>query len=266
LVKEVLEARLKGDAEARAKQVVVDEEKEAKKKKKAKTVTAQKLDDAVVTEYEETLAKIDNFGGSELGQQIKKYQIKNPTTGGDVNDPIAFNLMFETNIGLAGDTKGYLRPKTAQGQFTNFAKLLEFNQQSMPFASASIGISFRNEISPRSGLLRVREFLMAEIEHFMDPEGCKKHARFDNVKDIELSFLNGKTQLEGRMDLDRMTVGKAVSTKMVDNETLGYFLARIYLFLIRIGINPKRLRFRQYMMNEMAHYGTDCWDAEIECR
>jgi glycyl-tRNA synthetase (class II) len=50
----------------------------------------------------------------------------------------------------------YLRPETAQGQFLNFKKLLEFNNDKMPFASASIGRSFRNEISPRSGLLRVR--------------------------------------------------------------------------------------------------------------
>lgn len=49
----------------------------------------------------------------------------------------------------------------------------------------------------------------------------------------------------------------------MNNETLGYFLVRIYLFLTRIGINPDRLRFRQHMANEMAHYACDCWDAEI---
>jgi glycyl-tRNA synthetase len=51
---------------------------------------------------------------------------------------------------------------------------------------------------------------------------------------------------------------------MVDNKTLGYFIARIYLFLTKIGINPARLRFRQHMSNEMAHYAADCWDAEIQ--
>lgn len=50
---------------------------------------------------------------------------------------------------------------------------------------------------------------------------------------------------------------------MVDNQTLGYFIARIYLFLVKIGIDPTRLRFRQHMSNEMAHYAADCWDAEI---
>lgn len=171
--------------------------------------------------------------------------------------------MFETRIGPSGSGKGYLRPETAQGQFLNFQKLLEFNQQSMPFASASIGKSYRNEISPRSGLLRVREFLMAEIEHFVDPESGKKHARFDEVAGTELSLLNRDTQLSGSTKLEPMSVGKAVANGVVDNETLGYFLARIQSYLLRIGVDPKKLRFRQHMKNEMAHYAADCWDAEL---
>lgn len=262
LVEEVLEARLKGDKEARGQKVEVDTEKEAKKKKKAKS-EAVKLDDAVVKDYEEVLAQIDNFDGPQLEQIIAKYDIRNPVTGGNVLPPVSFNLMFQTSIGPSSNMPGYLRPETAQGQFLNFQKLLEFNQQAMPFASASIGKSFRNEISPRAGLLRVREFLMAEIEHFVDPEGGKKHARFDEVKDIELTLLNRDVQLSGSTKTDTMTVGKAVEIGLVDNETLGYFLARIQLFLLKIGVDSTKLRFRQHMANEMAHYACDCWDAEL---
>ncbi|KAL4790028.1 hypothetical protein BDV19DRAFT_382652 [Aspergillus venezuelensis] len=263
LVEEVLEARLKGDKEARGQKVEVDAEKEAKKKKKAKS-EAVKLDDKVVKEYEETLAQIDNFDGPQLEQIIAKFDIRNPVTGGNVLPPVAFNLMFQTSIGPSSNMPGYLRPETAQGQFLNFQKLLDFNQQAMPFASASIGKSFRNEISPRAGLLRVREFLMAEIEHFVDPEGGKKHARFEEIKDIELTLLNRDVQLSGSTKTETMTVGKAVETGLVDNETLGYFLARIQLFLLKIGVDPTKLRFRQHMANEMAHYACDCWDAELQ--
>ena len=264
LVEEVLESRLMGNKEARGEKIEVDEEKEAKKKKKkAKETKAVRLEDKEVQEYEEVLAKIDNYNGDELGKLITKYNIKNPATGGDLEPPKAFNLMFQTDIGPTGNLKGYLRPETAQGQFLNFQKLLEFNNQAMPFASASIGKSFRNEISPRSGLLRVREFLMAEIEHFVDPEGGKKHPRFHEVQDVELVLLNRKTQLEGRTDVEKMSVGKAVATKLVDNETLGYFLARIHLFLKRLGVDQDKVRFRQHMANEMAHYAADCWDAEL---
>ncbi len=264
LVEQVLEARLKADKDARGQTIEVDEAKEAKKKKKIKDTKIEKLDDAVVQEYEETLAKIDNYGGDELGELIKKFNIKGPTTGAELDPPKAFNLMFQTQIGPSAELpNGYLRPETAQGQFLNFQKLLEFNQQSMPFASASIGKSFRNEISPRSGLLRVREFLMAEIEHFVDPEGGKKHPRFDDVKHVELTLLNRKTQLAGSTKPDVLTIGEAVSTKLVDNETLGYFLVRIQDFLLKLGVDSSKLRFRQHMANEMAHYAADCWDAEL---
>ena len=263
LVEEVLESRLKGDKEARGQKVEVDEEKEAKKKKKIKDIEAIKLDDATVKEYEEILAKIDNYGGEELGLLITKYNIKNPTTRGDVLPPVAFNLMFQTSIGPSSNLAGYLRPETAQGQFLTFQKLLEFNQQSMPFASACIGKSFRNEISPRSGLLRVREFLMAEIEHYVDPEGGKKHPRFHEVKNITVGLLDRNVQLSGRTEVAHMTIGEAVASRTVDSETLGYFIVRIYLFLVRIGVDPKKMRFRQHMANEMAHYAADCWDAEI---
>lgn len=274
LLEAVLEARLKGDEEARAAEagpsqqqtaVVAEKPDDDKKKTKKKKVKAQavKLDDAVKAEYENVLAQIDNYGGPELGALMKKFDVRAPESGNTVSDPIQFNLMFETQIGPAGGLKGYLRPETAQGHFVNFSRLLEFNAGRVPFASAHIGKSFRNEISPRAGLLRVREFTMAEIEHFVDPLD-KNHARFDEVKDVKLSFLPKDVQQAGQSTLVTKTIGEAVSSGMVDNETLGYFLARINLYLLKIGIDPSRLRFRQHMENEMAHYASDCWDAEIQ--
>lgn len=218
------------------------------------------LPDALVREYEAILAKIDQYGRQELGELIQKYNLKNPATGMLPSPTVDVNLMFNTNFGPG---RAFLRPETAQGQFLNFSKLLDFNHQHMPFASASIGKSYRNEISPKAGLLRVREFLMAEIEHYVDPEGGKKHRRFGEVKDINLALLDRETQLSGSTDVRKVTVGQAVADGTVDNETLGYFLARIYLFLKKIGIDETKIRFRQHMANEMAHYAADCWDAEL---
>jgi glycyl-tRNA synthetase len=104
---------------------------------------------------------------------------------------------------------------------------------------------------------------MAEIEHFVDPEGDKKHQRFNEVNNLQLNLLDRATQLSGKTDLQNMTLEQAVEKKMVDNETLGYFLGRIYLFLLYIGVDKNKLRFRQHMANEMAHYAADCWDAEL---
>ncbi|KAK4702119.1 glycyl-tRNA synthetase, partial [Phenoliferia sp. Uapishka_3] len=265
LVEGVLEARLKGNKEARGIVEEAVEEEDPKKKKSKKKVksTAVKLEEATVADYESILAKIDNYTGKELGQLIRDHKIVSPDTGNEVTEPVEFNLMFDTHIGPTGQIKGYLRPETAQGHFVNFNRLLDFNNGRVPFASAQIGRSFRNEISPRSGLLRVREFTMAEIEHFVDPD-AKDHDRFDSIKDIKLNLLPKDIQSAGKTDLSVVTVGEAVASGTIDNQTLGYFIARIYLFLVKIGINPARLRFRQHMANEMAHYAADCWDAEID--
>ncbi|KAG0174501.1 Glycine--tRNA ligase 1, mitochondrial [Apophysomyces sp. BC1034] len=269
VIEAVLEARLQGDREARAakegkavdpKQVDADKAKDAKKKKKKGVVVAVELSEGVRKTYEETLAQIDNYSGEELAEIMKKFDIRSPESGNELSTPQEFNLMFESSIGPTGQLKGFLRPETAQGQFVNFKKLLEFNNEKMPFASAQVGRSFRNEISPRSGLLRVREFTMAEIEHFVDPEN-KQHPSFEDVTDVKISVLPKGTQLQGRTDTYEITIGEA---KIIDNQTLGYFIARIYLFLMKIGIKPELLRFRQHMDNEMAHYACDCWDAEIK--
>ncbi len=104
---------------------------------------------------------------------------------------------------------------------------------------------------------------MAEIEHYVDPED-KRHARFKEVRDVSLALLDRHVQVEGSTSVTTMTVGEAVDKGVIANETLGYFMVRIYQFLLKIGIDSARLRFRQHMGNEMAHYATDCWDAEIQ--
>ena len=82
------------------------------------------------------------------------------------------------------------------------------------------------------------------------------------MSDIELSLFSGCAQLEGR-SAQRISVGEAVESRLVANQTLGYFLVRVHLFLLKVGTDPGRLRFRQHLSNEMAHYACDCWDAEL---
>ncbi|XP_076271127.1 glycine--tRNA ligase isoform X1 [Rhynchophorus ferrugineus] len=221
-------------------------------------------------ECQDIVIKLDGMNKEEMAAVMKKFDMKSPLTGNELTEPIEFNLMFGTQIGPSGLIKGFLRPETAQGIFVNFKRLLEFNQGKLPFAAAQIGNAFRNEISPRSGLIRVREFTMAEIEHFCDPND-KAHPKFENEKDVKLLLYSACNQMDGK-PAEIKTIGEAVSSGLVANETLGYFIARIQKFLVRCGVDPARLRFRQHMANEMAHYACDCWDAEcltsygwIEC-
>lgn len=203
----------------------------------------------------------DAFSPGEIDELLVKYGCKGPS-GNPYSPSFPFNLMFKTSIGPEGTSVGYLRPETAQGLFVNFKRLLEYNAQKMPFAAAQIGLGFRNEIAPRSGLLRVREFCMGEIEHFVNPAD-KSHPSFDTVKAKTLVLFGRDDQL-GSGKTKTMTIGDAVDTGLVNNQTLGYFMARTQLYMERIGMDPKRLRFRQHLTTEMAHYACDCWDLEIK--
>ncbi|XP_010066465.2 glycine--tRNA ligase, mitochondrial 1 [Eucalyptus grandis] len=209
------------------------------------------------------LATLDDLSADKLGAKIKEYGITAPDTKNPLSDPYPFNLMFQTSIGPSGMLPGYMRPETAQGIFVNFKDLYYYNGNKLPFAAAQIGQAFRNEISPRQGLLRVREFTLAEIEHFVDPED-KSHPKFSEVADLEFFMFPREQQMSGQSAIITR-LGEAVSKGTVNNATLGYFIGRVYLFLTHLGIDKGRLRFRQHLANEMAHYAADCWDAEIEC-
>ena len=213
--------------------------------------------------HERIMRQADAFSAAELGAQLSAYGVTAPETGNAISDPFPFNLMFQTQIGPteSATSVGYLRPETAQGLFVNFARLNDYNAGKMPFAAAQIGYGFRNEIAPRQGLLRVREFCMAEIEHFVNPKD-KSHERFALVRDQELCLFSAESQMGDGKKM-RRTVGEAVSAGLIDNETLGYFLARTQQFCEAIGLDKEKIMFRQHLPTEMAHYASDCWDLEV---
>ena len=97
---------------------------------------------------------------------------KCPSCGsGDLTEPRPFNLMFKTSVGPVddGSSFAYLRPETAQQIFTNFKNIVDSTSRSLPFGVAQIGKAFRNEITPRNFIFRVREFEQMELEFFVVP-------------------------------------------------------------------------------------------------
>ena len=89
----------------------------------------------------------------------------------DLTEPRPFNLMFKTNIGPIddGSSFAYLRPETAQQIFVNFKNVVDSTSRSLPFGIAQIGKAFRNEITLKSFIFRVREFEQMELEFFVTP-------------------------------------------------------------------------------------------------
>ncbi|GEM85656.1 glycine--tRNA ligase [Meiothermus granaticius] len=106
-------------------------------------------------------------------EAMKAAQVVDPADGapGDWTPPRPFNMMFKTTIGPVADedSYGYLRPETAQGIFVNFKNVLDSTARRLPFGIAQIGKAFRNEITPRNFIFRVREFEQMEIEFFVRP-------------------------------------------------------------------------------------------------
>lgn len=222
---------------------------------------AADLTEAQRVEYTSVRNQADAYSQQELHQIFQKYQIKSPETGNDLSEPYEFNLMFPTPIGPGGYLQGYLRPETAQGIFLNYKFCLEQNSNRLPFGVAQVGRSFRNEIAPRAGLTRQREFTQAEIEYFVNPKN-KAHPKFKMVKDTVLTLFHSDAQLSAQEPV-KMAAGEAVSRGLINNETLAFFIVRTYQFLLHIGLDQAFVRFRQHLPTEMAHYACDCWDAEI---
>ncbi|KAH7816974.1 putative glycyl-tRNA synthetase [Monocercomonoides exilis] len=234
----------------------------------------------------------------QIQESIEKFKILSPA-GNKLDKPHPFNLMFETKIGPTGKDPAFLRPEIAQGMFMNYKNCYDYCNGKLPIAAAQMGKAFRNEISPQGGLFRLREFTLAEIEHFYDPEETS-HPRFANVANVKVRLLPREEQEKGNLTPIVMTIeeahkgrkcpgetcncschassssssssasssspccseGCSCTRPVIVNETLAYFLGRTQLFLESVGLKPEKIRFRQHLLKQMAHYARDCWDAE----
>ena len=168
--------------------------------------------------------------------------------------------MFSTRIGAMNRGRAaYMRPETAQGMFMLYPSLFRHFKQKLPFGAVQTGKGYRNEISPRQGMIRLREFDMAELEYFIDPEEppCPNLSTWADpvsmVPDPEGEYA-GEIQ---------MTYADALSKGIIRHPTVAWFLARTMDFLIGVGIDSSKVRFRQHSGTEMAHYAEDCWDCEL---
>jgi glycyl-tRNA synthetase len=126
----------------------------------------------------------------QMDKAIKKHKVKSPE-GNDVSDVRQFNMMFKSSIGANSDSEDetsvvYLRPETAAGMFMNYKNVVDSFSPDIPFALAQIGKAFRNEISPRDFIFRVRELEQMEIELFVHPDSWKEN--FDKWLQMQQDF------------------------------------------------------------------------------
>ena len=163
----------------------------------------------------------------------------------------------------------FLRPELAQGIFVNFNILKQYLKREPPFGISVVGRSYRKEISPKM-FTRMRSFTQAEIEYFVDPQH-KIHNNYHQIKDKIIPILSSGMQARGEQ-LKMIKIDDAIKQKIISSEILGYFIGKIYLFALSMGLKEHKIRFRQHLPQEMAHYASECWDLEtyvneewIEC-
>jgi len=210
---------------------------------------------------EEAKLFVEGLSVEELTRIIREKNIRCLKCGGELEDVKVFNLMFSLNIGALGDTKGYLRPETAQGIFVNFKNILVSLRAKLPFGIAQIGKSFRNEISPRQWLIRMREFTQAEIEFFINPDE-KTYDKFKEYENVRIRILSREAQKAGKSE-EEMTVREALDKEIIPSEHMAYFIAKEQLFYESLGIPKEAIRFRHMLPEETPHYSKGNVDMEI---
>ncbi|MCP8307591.1 MAG: glycine--tRNA ligase [archaeon] len=198
----------------------------------------------------------------DMEKEMNKGDVKCPDCGNTKWSVGHFLTMFRTTIGPYSENEGFMRPETAQGMFTEFKRLYEISRGKMPLGVAQIGKAFRNEISPRQGVIRLREFSMMEIEFFFDPLN-PRCPLLDQVGDEELRILPEDLVEKGIEEPLIMNVKDALSKGAIKQEWLAYFMILSKKFLRKLGIPEDKQRFHAKLSSERAHYSAQTYDHEV---
>ncbi len=205
--------------------------------------------------------QLDGATPVELLAIIAKNNIKSPNSGEDFVPEIKeHNLMMKTTIGL--DREAYNRPETATTSYLPFLRYVNFFRDKLPFGIFQIGKAYRNEISPRQFMLRMREFTQAEGQLFLFKEQKQNFERYYEIKDMQLPLWTHEAQL-GNWDEKFMTPEQAITEGNLKNQAYAWTLTLAYKLFISMGIPKEKMRFRQHNPKELAFYAEDAWDLEI---
>lgn len=214
-------------------------------------------------------AEVEKLSLKELKEAIDKHGLECPECGGALGKPKQFLTMFKTTIGPYSEAIGYGRPEAAQGIFVEFNRLYSMAREKLPFGAIQIGHALRNEISPRQGLLRLREFTIADLEFFFDPEepDCRL---LKNVENETLRLLLAENRLKSQIghagdieEIMELTVKEALEKRIIKSEWQAAFMALAKRLLIALGVPAENQRFIEKLPWERAHYSLQSFDQEV---
>jgi glycyl-tRNA synthetase len=204
---------------------------------------------------------VEGMSIEKMEEIIKKESIKCPKCETQFNKIEKYNLMLKTNLGI--DDVAYLRPETATTTYLLFNRLDQDARRQYPVKVFQYGKAYRNEISPRQQVLRMRAFDQFEIQLFIGKEQELDFDEFEEVKNVELPLLDWKSQ-EKQIEHPKMiSLKNALSKGMLKKEAYAYCLFLSYHLTQILGFPNEVMRYRQHSPDERAHYADDAWDLEI---
>ena len=207
---------------------------------------------------EEKGIKAESLTDEELVVYYTKG-VECPVCGGKLDTPKRFNLLFKTTIGPYTSSIGYVRAETAQGMFTLFKRAYEVLREKRVFGLAQVGRVGRNEISPRQGPIRLREFTQMELEFFFDPQDTDQVKPFLNdvaSESLRLMFANGEK-------IEEIALKEAITRNIIASPWLGYFMILGKKFLLELGIDLDSQYFLEVPKWKLPHYSKQTWDLMV---
>jgi len=207
--------------------------------------------------------KTEGMRPEDLTKIIRERDITCPQCGGALGEVRLFNLLFRTTIGPYAESIGYIRPEAAQGMFTAFKRVYEAMRERLPLGIAQIGRVARNEISPRQGMIRLREFTIMEIEFFFDPKN-PSCPLLDRVRERRLRILTASDRQAGRESPSEYSVDELVREKILGNEWHAYWMAVASEFVESLGAGSSDTYFEEKLPHERAHYASQVFDQLVK--
>ena len=170
------------------------------------------------------------------------------------------SLMMKTTVGI--DITAYNRPETATTTYLPFPRYFEFFRKKLPFGVFQIGKAYRNEISPRMFICRMREFTQAEAQMFIFADSKQAQEFPTKAEHQKMPLWNFKRQESGE-EAHLMTLPDAVTHGEFKNRAYAYTVWLAYNLFLNAGIPADRIRLRQHALDERAFYADDAWDVEV---
>lgn len=206
---------------------------------------------------DELKIEVGGLKDDALTKLIKDNKLKCTKCKGNLMAVRFFNMMFDVKVGATGEDVMFLRPESAQSPYLAFKREFEATRRKIPLGLAVVGRAYRNEISPRQGFFRLREFTQAELQIFFDQDKINEHENWKQIEDYLLIVLSEKK-------LKKISC-EDMNSKLKFPKFYIYHMAKVQQFYLDVlKIPESKFRFRELGSDERAFYNKIHFDVEID--